>query len=176
MLDVESVCRDDAGDLDIEGRDDAGDIDIEGVTEALGKMNIEQEDDETEIIDYRLGRLTLGFIPGDTEAWVKVLTFDISRYHYYQETMEFQTPITEYEAYVKISEYLEQQMTEEHYNRIKCDLENGERPPYDYAVQLYPRFGDVISSNPVVYRWWSEGEEDEIMAVQLKASYDDDDS
>lgn len=58
----------------------------------------------------------------DAKSVVSSVTFDISRYGEYTETINFKSPVTEFEGVRAVEKFFSQALTEVYFNMIKDDL------------------------------------------------------
>jgi hypothetical protein len=76
--------------------------------------------------------------------FVETVTFDISRYGEFSETIRFNKPVTIKNAIKKVEEYLSKQLTGEYFNKIKSDTAYSDSDWDDVKDDIEIR-GDVIA-------------------------------
>ncbi len=77
---------------------------------------------------------------------VNKVTFDISRYGKYEESLTFNDPITIKNAISNVEKYLSQPLTYEYYERIKDDLFSDAMEFVD-AIKYYECRGEALTDN-----------------------------
>lgn len=74
------------------------------------------------------------------------VTFDISRYGMYKQTLNFNNLVSETEAIEQVEEYLSQQLTLEWYEKLKDDLYFDTYESYFEDSTSKPCRGDLLTS------------------------------
>nr|QBK91366.1 MAG: uncharacterized protein LCPAC202_03400 [Pithovirus LCPAC202] len=80
----------------------------------------------------------------DTKLQISSVIFGISRYGKYIETINFKSPVTEFEGVRAVEKFFSQPLTEVYFNMIKDDLFNDYT--WEEAQEEYNCKGDCLTS------------------------------